>query len=152
MNADFTLTGTFTKYICKQIEIRIEGSKRVISFSDLSASDENIANAKTPASVQNSELLQKNTTFDGIAMSEIIKSNIKKDYKKGISDGQITIPCIDYFDINGRKAKDWAKGDMVETHDIISADGDNSKWRVTGRNFRKEGVAEVDLQVQQVKE
>lgn len=136
----------------KEIEISIYGNKRVISFDDVSVSDSNVNEVDTFASINHSELLQEETLFDDIKMSDIIKNNIKSDYEKGISTASTSIACINMFNSNGKKVKDWNNNkDIVKTTELIKVDGDNSVWRVTGRNFRKIGVPLLDLELQEVK-
>ena len=134
----------------KQVEISIYGNKRVISFKDNSVSDENVNEVSTFASLDNSELLQDGTMFDDIKMTELLKSNIKNDYKKGISTANLTVACVDVFDKNNNRVKLWENGEMVETHNLLAIEGDKGTWRVTGRKFHKSGVPLVDLEVQEI--
>ena len=150
---DVTTTGTIEIYEPQKLEISIYGDKRVISFEDVSVSDENVSKVDTFASVENSELLQDQTMFDEIKMSELIKQNIKEDYKNGVSNGKLTIPCVDIFDKNQTLQKDWwDKGQIIETKELLDIEGDNNAWRVTGRHFKKNGVPLLDLEVQQIKQ
>lgn len=146
----FPVTVYSSVQTAKQVEISIYGNKRVISFKDNAVSDENVTKVNTFASLDNSELLQDGTMFDDIKMSELLKSNIKNDYKKGISTANLTIACVDVFDKNNNRVKLWENGEMVETHNLLNIEGDRGTWRVTGRKFHKSGVPLVDLEVQEI--
>lgn len=147
---DLTTTGTIEIYEPQKLEISFYGDKRVISFDDISASDSNVNEVSTFASVDVNELIQQNTSFDGVKISEIIKSNIKNDYKNGVSNGTLKIPCVDFYTKTNNLRKSWVNGEMIETHDLLSIEGDKGTWRVTGRKFRKSGVPLVDLEVQEI--
>ena len=139
-----------TKNEAFEITISIYGNKRQISFSDVSVSDS--FNSKSNfVRVQANDLLQSNTTFNDMKMSDIIKTNIKSDYANGISNATMTVACVDYYDENRKKIKDWAKGEIFEVGDIVKVECDNSLWRVTGRNFKKSGVPLIDLELQEIK-
>ena len=97
-------------------------------------------------------------------MYELIAENIIEDYREGIKTASITINCLDYYDINGKKVKDWSKGEILQVGDIVRvdkdnignsamkyADGSDMYFRVTGRNFRYAGVPLIDLELQEVK-
>lgn len=137
------------------LTVSIYGSKREISFED-NSSDNDIVNNKTVIKISNNELIQEDaalfTTYDNsiTKISAFIKDNIKSDYKKGISNATLSVPCLDYYNENGEKVKDWSKGEMLEVHDIIRVQGDNTLWRITGRNFRKQGIPMLDLELQEI--
>lgn len=91
-------------------------------------------------------------------------NEILNNYKYGISTANITISCMDMYDINGNKVKDWSQGQIVNVGDVVRVDKDNEGnsiwnykdgtpmyWRVTGRNFRKIGVPMIDLELQEVR-
>lgn len=97
-------------------------------------------------------------------MYELIAENIIEDYKDGIKTGNITVNCLDYYDTNGNKVKDWSKGEVLQVGDIVRVDKDNNGnsamkyadgsdmyFRVTGRTFRYAGVPLIDLELQEVK-
>lgn len=97
-------------------------------------------------------------------MYELIAENIIEDYKDGIKTANITVNCLDYYDINGNKVKDWSKGEILQVGDIVRVDKDNDGnsamkyadgsdmyFRVTGRTFRYSGVPLIDLELQEVK-
>ena len=91
--------------------------------------------------------------------------NILNSYDDGIHTANISIGCLDIYDISGNKVKDWSLGEIIEIGDIVRVDRDNENnslwkyhngepmyWKVTGRNFRKVGVPMLDLELQEVKQ
>ena len=91
-------------------------------------------------------------------------NEILENYKNGVSVANITIACLDLYDINGSKVKDFSKGEIIQVGDIVRVDKDNTAnslwsykdgspiyWKVTGRNFRKTGVPMIDLELQEVR-
>ena len=91
-------------------------------------------------------------------------SQILNNYGNGISVANITIGCLDLYDIDGNKVKDFSKGEIIQVGDIVRVDKDNNGnslwsykdgspmfWKVTGRNFRKVGVPMIDLELQEVR-
>lgn len=148
-----------------QLEVSFNGNKRVIDISDMSVSDENISVSGNPVSLQGSELLQSDTKLaNGTNMAEQLKANIHSDYSGGVSTARVSVVCMDYYDINGEKAKDWANGDIFNIGDIVRVDRDNFGnpaseykdggayfWKVIGRTFRYAGVPVVDLELQEAK-
>ena len=135
----------------QQILFTIYGDKRTLVFKDVSASD-NVANVKTIATIQDSELLQIGTRYkNSIKMSTLIKNNIKNDYSQGISNGSIDLFCLDFKDTNGNDVIKFNAGEVLQTNDIISIVGDNKKWKITGRNFDYKGQCTSELQVEEVK-
>ena len=114
-------------------------------------------NIPNVAEIQVSEVFNLDTGDEmgdlviGTKISTIIKDNIKSDYVNGISNASMTVACVDYYSTNKRKIKDWSKGETFEVGDIVKVEGDDNLWRVTGRNFKKGGVPEVELQLQQIK-
>lgn len=97
-----------------------------------------------PFEINSSKLIQ---TQDVI---QRINSNIQNDYSKGIKTANITISCSDYYYLDGMLAKDWLNGDIIQVGEIVKFDGDDNIWRVTGRNFRKNGVPMLDLELREV--
>ncbi len=112
------------------------------------------------------EFLQLNTILEtnNKPMYEIISKNILNDYKDGIINAKLTVVCGDYYDINGNKVIDWQKGEVLQVGDIVRVDKDNEGttasrykdgspryFRITGRNFRYDGVPLIDLELMEVK-
>lgn len=113
------------------------------------------------------ELLQEGTVigYKGDKLVDFISENIISDYKNGLISASITISCGDIYDINGMLVKDWSKGQICQVGDIICIDKDNEGnslwnyanglpmyWKIVGRNFRKNGVPLIDLELQEVKQ
>lgn len=93
-----------------------------------------------------------------------ISKNILEDYKDGISSVNVSVACLDVYDINGNKVKSFSDGEIIEVGDVVRIDKDNfgnsrykyangndMYFRVTGRNFRYAGVPMLDLELQEVK-
>lgn len=122
---------------------------------NISVKDIVVENSKVENSVDfiisSNELIQQNTVFNENPIRTLIENNILFDYAKGIKTSRITISCSNYYYINGEIAKDWNNGEIVEVGDIIKYEGDDTIWRVTGRNFRKVGVPMIDLELQEVR-
>lgn len=114
-------------------------------------------------SISETELQQDNTSIGDIHMYDFIQSNILSDYKNGIITGTISVPCLDYNDINGNKIKDWTKGEVIEVGDVVRIDNENGNsmykykngkdmyFEVTGRTFRKNGIPLLDLELRETK-
>lgn len=113
--------------------------------------------------ITGNELLNNTTKYNDLEMPTVIGNNIINDYKNGITTANVTISCSDYYDINGTKVIDWASGEMIQVGDIVRVDKDNKGnslwnyangspmyWKVTGRNFRKNGVPLIDLELQEI--
>ena len=156
--------GIIEVYAPLSLEISVYGVKKIISFEDISVGDTVTLNNKVVASINGNELLQDNTKFNDIKISQIIKDNIKNDYKNGISSSNSSITCNNYYTTNNILYKNWQNGEIVSVGDIIRIDKDNNGnsqsvydngdpkyWKVTGRTFRKQGVPLVDLELQEVK-
>lgn len=114
--------------------------------------------------IEANELLQDTTKMGGEEISTIIANNILLDYQNGIINGTMSVNCLDYYDINGNRVKNWANGEILQVGDIVRVDGDNygnsamkyadgsdMYFKVTGRRFRKQGVPLIDLELQEVK-
>lgn len=158
---DWTTTIRYLKPL--KFDMSIYGNNYEITFDDnlipLGSSDSIYS-----ISLESNELLQDSTMYSGEKLSYIIGNNILNDYKNGIHTAQITCTCSDYFDIDGKKVKDWAKGDILQIGDIVRVDKDNlgnsaikyangkdMYFKVVGRKFKKQGIALLDLELQEVK-
>lgn len=145
------LSGVATEYQPLKIDVSLYGDTRSITFEDIGIVEDTIENIKTIVNIQGSELLQQNSTFNNLKMSDIIKTNIKNDYVNGIANANISVACVDYYSNNMRKIKDWSKGETFEVSNLARVEGDDNLWRVTGRNFKKGGVPVVELELQAIK-
>lgn len=153
----------WTEFVVREDKYTIEGlgieskNNEIVRATDSNAPIKDISS--------NNELLQNTTTYNLIKMSELIAENILTDYANGVADGTITVSCLDYYNENGEKAKDWATGQIIEVGDIIAPkkdnmgttlvkykSGDEYKWRVKGVTFRKGGIPFLDLQVQEIRQ
>ena len=143
--------GLVTKTEPLEINISLYGDKRVITFETISASDDT-SSAKTIATVQGSELLQTGTKYNNSkVMSTLIKDNIKSDYANGLSNGDIELFCLDYYDANNNKIIDFNNGEVLEINKIISIEGDTKLWKTTGRQLKYDGQNTVNTEVEEVK-
>lgn len=142
-------TGSYPYSFINEVSFSI--LKTTISFEQVQSNTENIELAKTKVSIGSSNLIQNDYTID------TIKSNITEDYKQGISNASVSISCNDYFDSDGKKVVDWAKGQLPQVEQIVYFDNDLYKdqsqryWKIKGRNFRKTGVPMVDLELEETK-
>lgn len=115
--------------------------------------------------LQSSTLMSLETTYNYTEDIYTHNNNeLLENYGNGVSVANITIGCLDLYDINGNKVKDFSKGEIIQVGDIVRVDKDNNGnslwsykngssmfWRVTGRNFRKVGVPMIDLELQEVR-
>ena len=138
------------KYICTEVSILINGILRTITFNETPSGQS--TNPQGLSVVLNSnKLIQTNLIVDNI------KNNIVFDYKDGISNATVSIPCIDFYNENNEKILDWNNGDIIKVNDIVYFYNDkysnNSQryWVVKGRRFRKTGIPLIDLELQEVK-
>ena len=88
--------------------------------------------------------------------ANIILDNILSDYKNGVSSGNVTISCNNYFDRNGEKLIDWTNGEIPKLNQTVYFDNDiyqdktQRYWKIKGRKFRKTGVPMIDLELEEV--
>lgn len=115
--------------------------------------------------ISGNELIQKGTLYNNsIKIYELNKNNIIVDYTKGIRTANISVACLDYYDTKGNKVVDWSKQEILKVGQIVRIDKDNlgnSKvnyingqpylWKIVGRKFRYNGIAMLDLELQEVK-
>lgn len=118
----------------------------------------------------NNELINGKANYNSFAsefsgdVQSVLAQTILKDYKDGIFTIKMSVSCLDMFDINGNKVKDFSKGEVLQVGDVVRIDSDNygkSKYtrpdgsdmyfRVTGRTFRYSGVPMIDLELQEVR-
>lgn len=157
--------GNCTLYKATKLKISFNGDVKEISFDYIEDNSPNIENATTIATISQNELLQDSAMVNNVRISDIIKNNIFSDYRNGINTAELTCICDDYFDINGKKVKSWAKGEIIQVGDIVRIDKDdlgnsaikyaNGKdiyFKVVGRTFRKDGIPLLDLELQEVKQ
>lgn len=141
----------YEAYIPKSLEYSIYGTRRTITFDQVQANTERIDFAKTKVSLNSSNLIQTDELIN------TIKSNILNDYKKGVSNANVTISCNNYFDVNGNKIVNWTNGEVPKVNQVVYFDNDlyadksQRLWKIKGRTFRKTGVPMLDLELEEVK-
>ena len=141
------------KYLANKVKITLYGDQRNITFTEISASSNDIENTKNKISLNSSDLLQTGTTFNGTKISSIIKENVLTDYKDGVPDATVTVCCGDLYYEDGSLAKNWKQGGILQVGDIVSLVGDSEdrKWVITGRPFNYDGSPEIPLSLMRVK-
>lgn len=145
------INGRCERYVPISLEISIYGVKRIINFNQEADNTKNITSAKTKVSLSSSKLLQNSENVNQI------KNNILNDYKNGISSGNVTISCNDYYNKSNKKVIDWSQGQVPQVNQIVYFDNDlyadksQRYWKIKGRTFRKTGVPMIDLELEEVK-
>lgn len=129
---DIPLTGSFENYIPLKLEFTIYGYKRTITFDQISASTEGIENCKTKASVDSSDLLQTTTKYNKEKISSVIKSNILNDYRRGISDGSLSL-----------------NENLYNIGDLVKYPDDKRVWRIVNKSFKYDGGYYYPIDVMQ---
>lgn len=142
--------------IAKKLEMTFYGNKKTIEFSDISASSDNISLAKSIVNIVNNEILQENCKTNNEKISSIIKSNILNDYSNGISTGNVDIFCMDLYNSNGIRIKNFSNGEIINPYDIVYFDNDYNKdgeqryWRVVGRTIKYNGYPYLSLELAEI--
>lgn len=106
--------------------------KQTLEFKEVPAGSINIETSKTKASVKSGKVLQSTTLYDKEKISTIIKNNIINDYRRGISDGKLTL-----------------NKNMVEIGDLVKYPNDKRVWRVVGKEFDYDGEYLFPISVMQ---
>ena len=148
----------------KSFEISVYGDIEETKFSEYSETPNKDEGNIVSASINSNNLIETNTKIGEQSIYQYIKENILSDYANGISTISLSISCMDYYNINGEKSKNWASGEIFEVGDFVRidkdnegnsafkySDGTNMYFKVTGRRFRKIGVPLIDLELQEVK-
>lgn len=149
-------------YEYTNIEISANASTIVRSqIERLINNNDNVYDLKFNNELISNDLFYKSSNK---AMYDIISENIINDYSKGIVTAKLSVACMDYYNINSNKVKDWSKGEVLQVGDIVRIDNDNNGnsamkyadgsdmyFRITGRKFRYAGVPLLDLELQEVK-
>lgn len=157
--------GVCKKYVPKNLSITFKGQQRLINFDTKeSVNTGDIENAKTVANIQTNTLLQSGTTYDGTKISTIIKDNILEDYKDGIATAMVETNCLDVYDTEDTKIRDFEIGETFEVGDIVKVeknlDGESEYkyknnadmlFKITGRKAKYSGVPLLDLELQEIK-
>lgn len=134
-----------------------------IDFSAPEITQATISKNNNDLFIESNELMQDTALFETNKLSGIIENNILSDYHNGIRTGSLTVNCLDYYDIDGNKSKEWTKGEILQVGDVVRVDADNDGnsaikyhdgsdvyFKITSRAFRHSGVPLIDLQLQEV--
>lgn len=128
--------GTLYSAEVSSIAITVNGVKKVVTFEDGDLSSKNIESAATPVSIQNNELMQQEAAVIAI------RDSILVDYKSGVPTASIDLFC---------GLKNWENGEIIQPNDILTIEGEDGCWRVTGRTFKYNGSPTLSLELQKQK-
>lgn len=128
--------GTLYSANVSAIAITVNGIKKVVTFEDGDLSSKNIESAATPVSIQNNELMQQEAAVTAI------RDSILDDYKSGVPTASIDLFC---------GLKNWENGDIIQPNDVLTIEGEDGYWRVTGRTFKYNGSPTLSLELQKQK-
>lgn len=123
-------------YIASSFTIELYAGGTKLTFTETDCSSDNIDSANTPTQVQTNELIQEEETATSI------RDNILDDYKNGVSTASIDLFC---------GLNDWENGEIIQPNDVLTIDGENGYWRVTGRTFKYNGSPTLSLELQEQK-
>lgn len=123
-------------YIASYFTIELYAGGTKLTFTETDCSSDNIDSANTPTQVQTNELIQDEKTATSI------RDNILDDYKSGISTASIDLFC---------GLNDWENGDIIQPNDVLTIEGEDGYWRVTGRTFKYNGSPTLSLELQEQK-
>lgn len=123
-------------YLASSFTIELYGGGTKLTFTETDCSSNNIDSANTPTQVQTNELIQEKETATSI------RDNILDDYKSGISTSTIDLFC---------GLKNWENGEIIQPNDVLTIEGEDGYWRVTGRTFKYNGSPTLSLELQEQK-
>lgn len=157
-----TLNRTIKQYRSDSITINLLGTKIIFNFNSNNETQSNTNNYTY--NLTTNELMQDKATYRNQNLSNLIEQNIIKDYSNGIATIDMSIKCLDVYDINNKLVYEFSKGDILNIGDIVRIDKDNDGnslykysnnkdiyFEVTGRTFRKSGVPLIDLELRETK-
>lgn len=123
-------------YLASSFTIELYGGGTKLTFTDTDCSSSNIDSATTPTQVQTNELIQEEKT------ATAIRENIIDDYKSGVPTATIDLFC---------GLKNWENGEIIQPNDVLTIEGEDGYWRVTGRTFKYNGSPTLSLELQKQK-
>ena len=71
-----------------------------------------------------------------------IRDSILDDYKSGVPTASIDLFC---------GLKNWENGEIIQPNDVLTIEGEDGYWRVTGRTFKYNGSPTLSLELQKQK-
>ena len=133
LTTSFPVSGTITNTVPLKATISIGGNIKEISFNDVDCSSKGIENATNAITIPTSELMQN------LSDVEKIRDTILSDYAGGVATASIDLFC---------GLKDWENGEIIQPNDILTIEGEDGYWRVTGRTFKYNGSPTLSLDLQ----
>lgn len=127
---DEYIGGRFTPL---SVDISFYGDVYTVSFEEKDLSTPNINVANNAVSIPTNELMQN------LSDVEAIRDNILGDYNMGVPTASIDLFC---------GLKDWKKGEIIQPNDVLTIEGEDGYWRVTGRTFKYNGSPTLSLDLQ----
>ena len=125
--------GTLYTATISGVTISVKGVKRTISFVEEDLSTPNIKSANNAVSIPTNELMQNASDVAAI------RDNILDDYNSGVPTATIDLFC---------GLKDWKNGEIIQPNDVLTIEGEDGYWRVTGRTFKYAGAPTLSLELQ----
>ena len=111
----------------------------------------------------NNELMTLETKIDGKSIFEHMAENVLSDYKNGIRTMDVEMFCSDmYYDYDGKIAKDWSKGEILQKGDIIvikdkdnnnqfkNADGSGIIWEIVEIKIVYDGSPKLNIKLMEI--
>lgn len=123
-------------YLASSFTIELYGGGTKLTFTETDCSSNNIDSANTPIQIQTNELIQEEKTATSI------RDNILDDYKNGVPTATIDLFC---------GLGNWENGEIIQPNDVLTIEGEDGYWRVTGRTFKYNGSPTLSLELQKQK-
>lgn len=103
----------------------------------------------TSVTLESNELIQDGAVFQqggqSVAVVDLIGNSIIEDYVNGRAVTDFKGGCHTCKTAVETMVSDWEKGDVMEVGQIIEDSG--QYWRVTGRNFERDGFPFVTYEL-----
>lgn len=115
------------------VDISFYGDVYTVSFEEKDLSTPNIKSANNAVSIPTNELMQNASDV------KAIRDNILEDYNSGVPTATIDLFC---------GLKDWENGEIIQPNDVLTIEGEDGYWRVTGRTFKYAGAPTLSLELQ----
>lgn len=143
--------GAYYRYPVENIEVKLLASVYNVSTIQKSYGDGNNVYEFTSSSLlQTNSVYQYNYGLNEIPLDKFISEDILTNYANGIKTCKCSVTCSTYYDVDGNKAIDWDKNEILKIGDFVKLYNDDMVWKVVGRTFRKLGVPMIDLDLMQV--